>query len=120
MIFYETGPRLLRSLDTLAQIWPEREVCVARELTKLHEECRSDTADNLASYYREHPPKGEIVLMVAPPIKTAMTDDPDTLLSEALIDHSPSKAAGLVAKATGLDRQTLYARAVELRAKSQE
>ena len=44
-----------------------------------------------------------------------MTGDPDALLREALADMSASKAAGKVAKATGLDRQALYARAVELK-----
>ena len=115
LIFYETGPRLERSLRTMADKWPEREVAVARELTKLHEECRAGTAGELADHYAEHPPKGEIVLLVGPPVEQRVTGDPDALLREALADMSASKAAGKVAKATGLDRQALYARAVELK-----
>ena len=38
LIFYETGPRLVRSLDMIASLWPKRRVAVARELTKLNEE----------------------------------------------------------------------------------
>ncbi|MEM7700602.1 MAG: 16S rRNA (cytidine(1402)-2'-O)-methyltransferase [Pseudomonadota bacterium] len=115
LIFYETGPRLVRSLETLAEIWPNREVSVARELTKLHEDCRTGAAQTLAEHYRAQPPKGEIVLLVAPPGEESSDLDPDELLREALKDLPVSKAAGRVAKATGLDRQTLYARAMELK-----
>ena len=116
LVFYETGPRLERSLNAMAQAWPKREIAVARELTKLHEECRTGTAAELAAHYAAHPPKGEIVLLVGPPVETASEIDPDALLREALGEMSASKAAGMVAKATGLDRQALYARAVELKA----
>ena len=89
---------------------------MAREITKLHEECRSGTAAELGEHYTQHPPKGEIVLMVGPPVQRASEADPDALLREALKEMSVSKAAGMVARQTGLDRQTLYARAVELKA----
>lgn len=92
-----------------------REVAVARELTKLHEECRTGTAAELAEHYAAHPPKGEIVLLVGPPVDAPGEADPDALLREALSEMSASKAAGKVAKATGMDRQALYARAVELK-----
>lgn len=115
LIFYETGPRLERSLKAMAQVWPAREVAVARELTKLHEECRTGTAEDLAQHYANHPPKGEIVLLVGPPVEAKADMDADAMLSEALGEMSASKAAGKVAKATGLDRQTLYTRAVELK-----
>lgn len=115
LAFYETGPRLERSLRTIANIWPEREVAVARELTKLHEECRTGAAEELADHYAAHPPKGEIVLLIGPPADQHLNADPDALLRQALDEASPSKAAGKVAKLTGLDRQQLYARAVELK-----
>lgn len=115
LIFYETGPRLGRSLAAIAQVWPEREVAVARELTKLHEECRSGTAAELAQHFEAHPAKGEIVLLIGPPVARAVDADPDALLREALAEMSASKAAGVVARATGRDRQTLYTRAVELK-----
>jgi 16S rRNA (cytidine1402-2'-O)-methyltransferase len=116
LVFYETAPRLERSLRALAELWPEREVAVARELTKLHEECRTGTAAALADHYAAHPPKGEIVLLVGPPAEAeAPVQDSDALLRAALIDAGPGKAAGVVAKATGIDRAVLYARALELR-----
>lgn len=47
LVFYETGPRLVASLEAIAARLPGREVAVARELTKLHEECRSGSAAEL-------------------------------------------------------------------------
>ncbi|MFY7743832.1 MAG: 16S rRNA (cytidine(1402)-2'-O)-methyltransferase [Erythrobacter sp.] len=116
LVFYETAPRLERSLLAIAGLWPEREVAVARELTKLHEECRTGTAAALAEYYAAHPPKGEIVLLIGPPSDSeAPVLDTDALLKAALAEAGPGKAAGIVAKATGIDRATLYARALELK-----
>lgn len=116
LVFYETAPRLEKSLLAIAELWPDREVAVARELTKLHEECRTGTAAALAAHYAAHPPKGEIVLLVGPPSDSeAPVLDTDALLRAALADAGPGKAAGVVAKATGIDRATLYARALELK-----
>jgi 16S rRNA (cytidine1402-2'-O)-methyltransferase len=116
LVCYETAPRLERSLLAIAQLWPEREVAVARQLTKLHEECRTGTAAALAAHYAAHPPKGEIVLLIASPVEAEeAVEDTDKLLRAALIDAGPSKAAGIVAKATGIDRATLYARALEIK-----
>lgn len=116
LIFYETGPRLVKTLHAIAQELPGRSVSVARELTKLHEECRTGDAQGLANHYTSHPPKGEIVLLVGPPEATTMCeDDVDDLLRAALESSKPSQAAAQVAKATGADRKALYARALELR-----
>lgn len=115
LVFYESGPRLVKTLETMAELWPGREASVARELTKLHEECRSGSAQELAQHYREHPPRGEIVLLAGPPAKDEEYADPDPLLRAALVNHKPSQAAAQVAKATGLDRKQLYARAMEIK-----
>lgn len=116
LVFYETGPRLLKSLAALKELMPEREIAVARELTKLHEECRRGLADGLMAYYDANPPKGEIVLLVGPPEAHAPSDaDADTMLREAMATMKASQAAAQVSKATGLDRKTLYARAMEMK-----
>jgi 16S rRNA (cytidine1402-2'-O)-methyltransferase len=116
LVFYETAPRLEKSLRAIAALWPSREVAVARELTKLHEECRSGTAESLADHYAAHPPKGEIVLLIGPPAAEEAPElDADALLRAALAEAGPGKAAGQVAKATGIDRAQLYARALELK-----
>ncbi|MEE4450339.1 16S rRNA (cytidine(1402)-2'-O)-methyltransferase [Novosphingobium resinovorum] len=116
LVFYETAPRLDASLAAIAHVLPGREVAVARELTKKFEECRSGSPQELAAHYAAHPPKGEIVLLIAPPGDEPMGEiDVDSLLREALAGAKASQAAAAVAKATGLDRKTLYARALELK-----
>ncbi|MCX7285636.1 MAG: 16S rRNA (cytidine(1402)-2'-O)-methyltransferase [Novosphingobium sp.] len=118
LVFYETGPRLVASLEAIAQRMAGREVVVARELTKLHEECRGGAAADLARHYTNHPAKGEIVLLIAPPgeAEAPAGDVIDDELRAALAEMSTSQAAGKVAKAHGLDRKALYARAMELKA----
>ncbi|MBA4086878.1 16S rRNA (cytidine(1402)-2'-O)-methyltransferase [Novosphingobium sp. ERW19] len=117
LAFYETGPRLVASLEAIAERLPRREVAVARELTKLHEECRTGSAAELAAHYSAQPPKGEIVLLIAPPGEAEAPDDDviDAELRAALTEMSTSQAAGKVAKAHGLDRKALYARAMALK-----
>lgn len=116
LVFYETAPRLLDALSTLDEVLPGREVAVARELTKLYEECRSGAPAELADHYKANPPRGEIVLVVAPPGEQQTSlKDADEMLRAALRDHKPSQAAAEVARATGLDRKALYARAMELK-----
>ena len=117
LVFFETAPRLVKALEAIGDVLPGREVAVARELTKLYEECRGGSAAELAAHYTAHPPRGEIVLLVGPPgDQAASAFDADTLLRKALTTEKPSQAAAQVAKATGLDRKALYARALELRA----
>ncbi|MGI9375704.1 MAG: 16S rRNA (cytidine(1402)-2'-O)-methyltransferase [Tsuneonella suprasediminis] len=116
LVFYETGPRLTKSLAAIASVLPGRNVSVARELTKLHEECRTGAAADLMAHYEASPPKGEIVLMIAPPEEVAVSkDDAESMLREALETMKTSQAAAFVAKETGIDRKTLYARAMELK-----
>ncbi len=118
LIFFETAPRLLKSLAAVAEVLPGREVSVARELTKFHEECRTGTSAELIAHYQAHPPKGEIVLLVGPPGEgETRAFDVDSMLLDALESEKASQAAAQVAKATGLDRKQLYARAMELRGK---
>lgn len=116
LVFYETAPRLVSALEAIAESLPGRRVAVGRELTKFHEECREGTTDELMAHYAAHPPRGEIVLMIAPPREERAADlDIDAMLSEALRTEKPSQAAGRLAKAHGLDRKALYARAMELK-----
>jgi 16S rRNA (cytidine1402-2'-O)-methyltransferase len=117
LVFFETAPRLAKSLQAIGEVLPGREVAVARELTKLHEECRTGTAAELGAHFEAHPPRGEIVLLVGPPSEqVADAGEADALLREALETEKPSQAAARVARATGLDRKQLYARALELKA----
>jgi 16S rRNA (cytidine1402-2'-O)-methyltransferase len=116
LVFFETAPRLTKALRAIGEVLPGRELAVARELTKLYEECRSGSAAELIAHYEAHSPRGEIVLLIGPPTEQAGGEvDVDALLRAALVTEKPSQAAGQVAKATGLERKALYARALELK-----
>ncbi|HEU5046708.1 MAG TPA: 16S rRNA (cytidine(1402)-2'-O)-methyltransferase [Rickettsiales bacterium] len=118
LVFFESARRLPEALAELAQQLGEREAVIARELTKLHEELRRGTLPELADYYAEAgEPKGEVVIVVAPPLpaEAPAAEDVEALLSEALQTMRVKDAAAHVAKATGLPRQELYAKALQLR-----
>lgn len=64
-IFFESPYRLTKTLTACVDLMPERQLCVARELTKKFEEFRRGVASELLAHYESHPPKGEIVLVIA-------------------------------------------------------
>ena len=65
-IVYESPNRLVKCLEQLAEVCgSERQACVARELTKIHEEIRTDTLANLIAWFKEKTVKGEVVIVVA-------------------------------------------------------
>ncbi len=117
LILYESGPRLAATLAALAEGLGDREAAVAREITKRYEECVTGTLSELAARYTDAPPKGEIVIIVSPPgeAEPASEAEGDAALIEALTRLSPARAASEVAQATGLDRRTLYSRALTLK-----
>lgn len=117
LIFYESGPRLSASLTAMAQGLGDRDAAVVREISKTFEETREGTLSELAASYADAPPKGEIVVIVGPPGEAppASQDDADAALRDALTRLPIAKAAGEVAKKLGLDRRTLYARAIEIK-----
>ena len=116
LIFYEGGSRLKDSLADMAAVFGTREAAVARELTKLHETVIRGLLPDLAVDPRCDAPKGEIVIVVAPGAQRAATPaEADAALIEALSRGAPAKAAAEVAKALGLSRRDLYARALALR-----
>ncbi len=117
LVFYESGPRLSAALAALAEGLGDREAAVARELTKKFEECVTGTLSALSERYADAPPKGEIVIVVAPPgdAPPPSDEDADAALADALTRLPASKAAGEVARKYGLDRKTLYARAMAMK-----
>ncbi len=64
-IFFESPYRLNKTLAGCVELMPERQVCVARELTKKFEEFRRGTPAEVLAHYQDHPPKGEIVLIIS-------------------------------------------------------
>ena len=116
LVFYESGPRLGATLAALADALGDRPAAVAREISKRFEETAAGTLSELAARYADAPPKGEIVLVVAPPGEAPppAQAETDTALREALATLSPSRAAAKVAATLGLPRKPLYERAIAL------
>lgn len=118
LVFFESGPRLRDSLSDMAEVLGPRPAAVARELTKLYEECVRGTLSELAADPRLDAPKGEIVVVVGPgEAETVSADDADAALSEALTRLPPGEAAAEVSRALNLPRKPLYKRALELKAR---
>jgi 16S rRNA (cytidine1402-2'-O)-methyltransferase len=117
LVFYESGPRLAIMLQALFDCLGNREAAVARELTKKFEEVVTGGLSELVKRYAAQEPKGEIVVVVAPPEKESLVEagDVDAALKEALQRLPAPKAAAEIAKRFHLDRSEVYARATELK-----
>ena len=119
LVFYESPRRTQEALADLAAVLGPREAVIARELTKHFETLRRGTLPLLAAELeQEATPRGEIVLLVAPP-GVAMAPGPadiDAALRVALEKFSVKDAVAIVGAQTGAPRRALYARAVELAA----
>jgi 16S rRNA (cytidine1402-2'-O)-methyltransferase len=119
LILYETGPRLERALSDLAAGLGAREAAICRELTKFYEEVRRGDLVTLArDYASEPPPRGEIVIVIAPPAaepEALDADAIDDMLRRALTRASVMDAVVEVAAATGMPRRDVYQRALALK-----
>ena len=117
LIFFEGAPRLAESLADMAAMLGMRQAAVARELTKLFEETRRGSLAELAEHYAQQgPPRGEIVIVVAPPEPAPAPEGEalDRQIEAALKAMSLKDASAVVAAATGLPRRAVYARALML------
>jgi len=118
LVFFESGPRLAGSLAAMATALGDRAATVARELTKAYETVYRGTLVSLATDFAVgDDPRGEIVVVVGPPVEEKVgADEVDAALAAALDSLSVKDAAASVAARLGLPRRDVYARAVELAA----
>jgi 16S rRNA (cytidine1402-2'-O)-methyltransferase len=118
LVLYETGPRLAESLADLANGLGARPAAMCRELTKAFEEVRRGPLEELAAHFaKAGAPKGEIVLVIAPPDDRApavSSEELDLRLKRALARGSLKDAVAEVTDETGLKRREVYARALAL------
>lgn len=122
LVYYESAKRLPESLRDAAEVLGNREAAVCRELTKRFEEVVRGDLSTLAAHYAEAgAPKGEIVVVIGPPEKSAPSDsqqiDAETMLTAALKHMSVKSAAAFVAELTDIPKKQLYSRALELTGK---
>ncbi len=116
LVFFESAKRLQKTLSWMNETLGDRDAAVARELTKLHEECKRGRLQTLATYYaKEGEPKGEVVIVVAPPAAVeASQEDIESKLQLLLKTHSVKEAASIVAEETGTARKEVYSKALDI------
>ena len=119
-IFYESPKRILATLTDMYSIFGgSREVCLAKELTKLFETIQTDSIPNLIKYLnidKSHQ-KGEFVILVSANDKIDIAEAEaqlDSLLPILCAEMGASKAAKLAAKITGIDKKQCYKRVIDL------
>jgi 16S rRNA (cytidine1402-2'-O)-methyltransferase len=121
LVFFESPQRIAASLaDMAATLGGTRSAAVARELTKTFETVRRGTLAGLAAQYAgEPPPRGEIVVVVGPPVETPpKVEDVEALLASLLLTHGVREAAEEAVALTGLPRRDLYQRALALKGRT--
>lgn len=123
-VLYEAPHRLVRTLEDLAgRCGGDRRVAVARELTKLHEDIWRGTLAGAQSYFTEHEPQGEFVLVLAgaPDSLPASDLDVDRALADRLADGASTRdAAAQVADLLGVSKKLAYERALALQTESKK
>jgi len=121
LVIFEAARRLPETLTLLSEELGEREAAITRELTKRFEESQRGVLSGLAMHYdKEGAPKGEVVLVVAPPGKEESAVDIEAELKILLATYSVKEAAALLAKQSGQSRNEVYALALRLKDAARE
>jgi 16S rRNA (cytidine1402-2'-O)-methyltransferase len=113
VVVFEAANRTAKLLEDLAAaLGADRRAAVARELTKVHEECRTGTLQELAGHYRASPPRGEVTVVVAGATARPERSDPEALhrRAQALLAQGMSRrdVAGQLAGEFGISRNEAY------------
>ena len=117
LIFYESAKRLTATLADMVKELGDRPAAVARELTKRHEEIQRDTLSVLSTHYlNAGAPKGEIVIIVGPPLKKEppSSNELDDLIVNQLQTLSVRDTAVKISLETGLPKRQVYKQALKL------
>lgn len=116
LVFYETAPRLLKTLVQAKEVFNDREIAVAREITKMYEEVIVGGIDKVIKYFEDVEPKGEFVLMIAPPVVSNYSlDDVRDILLNKMKNMSLKSAVKEVCEKYSLNKNDVYALALELK-----
>jgi len=107
IIYYESPNRIMNTIADLARVMPERQIAIVREITKLHEEAIIGYAADLMHIA---PPRGEIVIVVAPAPEHKMSDSEITEIVNDIASSSTKSAAADLARRTGISKKEAYKR----------
>ncbi|MCI1467188.1 MAG: 16S rRNA (cytidine(1402)-2'-O)-methyltransferase [Lactobacillus sp.] len=114
-IFYEAPHRLRKTVANMAKIFaPDRQICLARELTKVHEEFLRGNLEEINDYFQDHDPRGEYVVLVSPAAEKTQTISWPDLFEQVdqlvATGNSKKDAIKAVAKQAGISKNQLYDR----------
>ena len=116
LVFYETAARILKTLAAAKEVFGDKEMSVAREITKMYEECQTGTAEELIRHFTENEPRGEMVFMVAPgEIKEPDDSDIEVLLREELAKNSLKTAVKNMVEQYKLNKNEIYELALKIK-----
>ncbi len=113
LIFYEAPHKLLSTLEDMLEVFGDRKISLARELTKMHEEVKRTTLSEAVSFYKENAPRGEFVLIISgaePKQEEPATLEDAVEAAKKLVESGiqSSQAAKEIAKATGHKKNEIY------------
>lgn len=117
LIFYEAPQRMIETLTDMKEVLGDRDCSVSRELTKKFEQTvRGKISDILDLYAQNGVPKGEFVIVVAPPLEEKAGErDVEAALKQALETMSVKDAAAFVAQALNANKKEVYTLALKLK-----
>lgn len=116
VVYYETAPRILKTLAAAKEVFGGRELAVVREISKIYEECLNGTAEDLVAHFSEKEPKGEFVFMVAPAEEKSRTPmEIEELLREKLLQMSLKSAVKALADDYNLNKNDVYELALKIK-----
>ncbi len=118
LIFFESANRLQKTLKSMETIFKGRTVAVVREITKTFEETVPGTFDTVITHFDNHPPKGEIVIILSSKEQVADLQDLENSLKEALKTMSVKTASDEIANLYGISKKQVYQKALELKKQS--
>lgn len=109
IIYYESPNRVMDTIKVLASVMPEREIAIVREITKIYEETIIGYPADLLNI---EPPRGEIVIVVAPAPDKKMTDDEISEIVNDIVSNSTKSAAAELAARAGISKKEAYKKLV--------
>lgn len=119
LIFFESAKRLLKTLESMKTIFQDRSIAIVREITKIFEEVKKGNFDEVISYFKQYPPKGEIVLVLSPPLKKQSNHDYGQELLLLLKSYSLKESVLFLSKKYNVSKNDIYKQALKIKEKDQ-
>lgn len=117
ILFYDTPKRIVKTVKALADVMPDRDIAIIREISKLYEQALTMKPQDMLRYLQDHPLKGELVLVIegAKADATNSQDVDDMILRRLRSGDAVKDIAAQISDATGLKKKEIYKRALSIK-----